>query len=77
MREHAEGPDIARGQSTPGGAHHGKPDLAIQSRDGDADVLDGITRGETAIDNGQVVSHAEAKSRMTRWLKQADVAQPD
>ena len=31
-------------------------------------VLEGIARGERAVDEGRVVSHAEAKKRMKRWL---------
>ena len=32
-------------------------------------VLEGIARGEMAATDGRVVSHAEAKARMARWLK--------
>ena len=32
-------------------------------------VLEGIARGEMAVAEGRVVSHAEAKTRMARWLK--------
>jgi prevent-host-death family protein len=32
-------------------------------------ILEGIARGESAIPEGRVVSHAEAKTRMSRWLK--------
>jgi len=32
-------------------------------------ILEGIARGERAIEEGRVVSHAEAKKRMSRWLK--------
>ena len=32
-------------------------------------LLEGIARGEKAIEEGRVVSHAKAKQRMTRWLK--------
>ena len=31
-------------------------------------VLEGIARGERAIEQGRVLSHAEAKKRMARWL---------
>lgn len=31
-------------------------------------VLEGIARGERAVDEGRAVSHAEAKKRMKRWL---------
>lgn len=32
-------------------------------------VLEGIARGELAIAEGRVVSHAQAKTRLVRWLK--------
>lgn len=32
-------------------------------------LLEGIARGEKAIEEGRTVSHAEAKRRMSRWLK--------
>ena len=31
-------------------------------------ILEGIARGERAVDEGRVVSHGEAKKRMKRWL---------
>jgi len=31
-------------------------------------LLEGITRGERAIEEGRVLSHAGAKKRMKRWL---------
>jgi len=31
-------------------------------------ILEGIARGERAIEEGRVVSHAEARKRMARWL---------
>lgn len=31
-------------------------------------LLEGIAKGEKAIFEGRVVSHEEAKTRMTRWL---------
>jgi prevent-host-death family protein len=31
-------------------------------------ILEGIARGERAIEEGRIVSHAEAKKRMARWL---------
>ena len=31
-------------------------------------ILEGIARGECAIEEGRVVTHAEAKKRMARWL---------
>jgi prevent-host-death family protein len=32
-------------------------------------ILEGIARGERAIEQGRMVSHAEAKKRMARWLR--------
>jgi prevent-host-death family protein len=32
-------------------------------------LLEGIARGERAVQEGRVVSHAKAKSQMARWLK--------
>jgi prevent-host-death family protein len=32
-------------------------------------LLEGIARGEKAIEEGRTVTHAEAKQRMSRWLK--------
>jgi prevent-host-death family protein len=32
-------------------------------------VLEGIARGEQALAEGRVVSHAQAKNRLARWLK--------
>ena len=31
-------------------------------------LLEGLARGEAAIQDGRVVSHGEAKKRMSRWL---------
>jgi prevent-host-death family protein len=39
---------------------------ALQKRIG---VLEGIARGEKAVEDGRVVTHAQAKQRMSRWLK--------
>lgn len=39
---------------------------ALQRRMG---LLEGIARGERAVEDGRVVSHAQAKSRMARWLR--------
>lgn len=33
------------------------------------ELLEGIARGEQAIDQGRTVSHSEAKRRMKRWLE--------
>ncbi len=32
-------------------------------------VLEGIARGEQAIAEGRVATHAQAKARLARWLK--------
>ena len=32
-------------------------------------LLEGIARGERAIEDGRTISHEEAKSRMSRWLQ--------
>jgi prevent-host-death family protein len=32
-------------------------------------VLQGVARGERAIEEGRTLSQAEAKTRMARWLK--------
>lgn len=32
-------------------------------------LLEGIARGEKAIEEGRIVSQAQAKQRMARWLK--------
>ena len=32
-------------------------------------LLEGIARGERAIEEGRTLSHAQAKHRMARWLK--------
>jgi prevent-host-death family protein len=32
-------------------------------------LLEGIARGEKAIEEGRTVSHADAKKRISRWLK--------
>ena len=32
-------------------------------------LLEGIARGERAVEDGRTLSHEEAKSKMSRWLK--------
>ena len=32
-------------------------------------LLEGIARGEQAIDDSRTLTHKQAKSRMSRWLK--------
>jgi hypothetical protein len=36
---------------------------------GKKSLLEGIARGEKAIEDGRTVTHAQAKQRMARWLK--------
>jgi prevent-host-death family protein len=53
---------------------HGKPAAylmaveAFESLQRRIGILEGIARGERAIEEGRVVTHAEAKKRMARWL---------
>ncbi len=42
---------------------------SFESLIGRIKLLEGIARGERAIEDGRTVSHEEAKSRMSRWLK--------
>lgn len=39
---------------------------ALQQR---MSLLEGIARGEKAVEEGRTLSNAEAKKRMARWLK--------
>jgi len=32
-------------------------------------LLEGIARGERAVEDGRVLTHARAKAKMARWLK--------
>jgi prevent-host-death family protein len=32
-------------------------------------ILEGVARGERAVEEGRVVGHSEAKKRMARWLR--------
>lgn len=54
---------------------HGKPAaylLAVDTFDAlhrRLGILEGIARGERAVEEGRVVTHAQAKKRMARWLK--------
>jgi prevent-host-death family protein len=32
-------------------------------------LLEGIARGEKAVEDGRTMTHAQAKKRMARWLK--------
>ena len=42
---------------------------SFESLKGRLKLLEGIARGERAIEDGRTLSHEEAKSRMSRWLK--------
>ena len=42
---------------------------SFESLKGRIKLLEGIARGERAVEDGRTVSHKEAKSRMSRWLK--------
>jgi len=54
---------------------HGRPSAylvdveSFESLKGRIKLLEGIARGERAIEDGRTLSHEEAKSRMSRWLK--------
>ena len=54
---------------------HGKPAaylMAVSAFDAlnrRLGILEGIARGERAVEEGRVVTHAEAKTRMKRWLR--------
>jgi prevent-host-death family protein len=54
---------------------HGKPAAYLVDVEAYDDLrrrislLEGIARGERAIEDGRVVPHAKAKERMARWLK--------
>jgi prevent-host-death family protein len=42
---------------------------SFESLKGRLKLLEGIARGERAIEDGRTLAHEEAKSRMSRWLK--------
>ncbi len=42
---------------------------SFEALQGRIKLLEGIARGERAIEEGRTLSHEEAKSRMSRWLK--------
>jgi prevent-host-death family protein len=53
---------------------HGKPSAylvdcedfeALQRR---MAILEGIARGEAAVQDGRTITHAQAKKKMTKWL---------
>ncbi len=54
---------------------HGRPSAYLVDVDsfeclqGRIRLLEGIARGERAVEDGRILSQEEAKSRMSRWLK--------
>jgi prevent-host-death family protein len=54
---------------------HGKPAaylMAVEAFDTlqhRLGILEGIARGERAVEEGRVVTHAAARKRLARWLK--------
>ena len=54
---------------------HGKPSAYLidiedyESMQNRMNILEGIARGETALLEGRTISHAQAKERMSKWLK--------
>ncbi len=54
---------------------HGKPSAYLVDVDdyefmqNRLSILEGITRGERAMADGDVLSHSEAKDKMSKWLK--------
>jgi prevent-host-death family protein len=54
---------------------HGKPAAYLMAVDAfeklnrRIGVLEGIARGERAVEEGRVVTQTEARKRMARWLK--------
>ncbi len=54
---------------------HGLPSAYLvdvdsyESLQGRIKLLEGIARGERAVEEGRTLSHEEAQSKMSRWLK--------
>ena len=54
---------------------HGKPSAYLIDVDDYAfmqnrlAILEGIARGERALASGEVISHQDAKGKMSKWLK--------
>lgn len=66
--------DVRRGRTPILITEHGRPAVVLvdvesykrlQTR---MKILEGIARGERAIQEGRVVSHADARRRLKRWL---------
>ena len=67
--------DLESAQSLVLITQHGKPAAyliavdAFESLHRRLGILEGIARGERAVEEGRIVTHAEAKKRMARWLR--------
>ncbi len=67
--------DLASDQDPVLITQHGKPAAYLMAVDAfdtlkrRMGILEGIARGERAVEEGRVVTHAEARKRMARWLK--------
>jgi prevent-host-death family protein len=54
---------------------HGKPAAylidveSFEANEKRMKLLEGLARGEKAFSEGRVLSHAQAKKKMSRWLK--------
>ncbi|CAA6689571.1 MULTISPECIES: type II toxin-antitoxin system Phd/YefM family antitoxin [unclassified Lentimonas] len=54
---------------------HGKPAAYLvdvetfEAKERRMKLLEGLARGEKAFSEGRVLSHSEAKQKMSRWLK--------
>lgn len=54
---------------------HGKPSAYLVDVDdyemmqNRMSLLEGLARGEAAFSDGRVISHVQAKDRMSKWLK--------
>jgi prevent-host-death family protein len=67
--------DLERDQEPVLITQHGRPAaylIDVQSFDALTErltILEGIARGERAIEEGRVLTHTKAKKRMARWLR--------
>ena len=54
---------------------HGRPSAYLvdvddfESMQNRMNILEGIARGETAFEEGRVLSHEDAKDKLDKWLK--------
>ena len=54
---------------------HGRPSAYLvdvddfESMQNRMNILEGIARGETAFEEGRVLSHEDAKDKLAKWLK--------